>query len=102
MRILYKEPGKEARTMVVPNKLDVLQDLVGGYIETLTVGDIVIICNEEGKVKHMPLNFFVKTKAYTEAIVGPAIFCRTDRWEFKGLEAEDITHIKELMTEVPA
>ena len=47
MRVIFKEPGKEPRTMVIPNELKVLQDLVGGYIETLKIADnVVMIFNE--------------------------------------------------------
>ena len=94
MKILYKKPGEAPEIRDVANDLEVLQDLVGGYIETVTVGNVVIICNEEGKLKGMPLNFLVKTRNYTEPIVGPAIFCRTDHWDFTDIQDEDIKKIK--------
>ena len=62
MKILYKKPGEAPEIRDVANDLGALQDLVGGYIETVTVGNVVIICNEEGKLKGMPLNFLVKTR----------------------------------------
>lgn len=49
MKIIYKAPGRSAEVRDVPNTLEALQGLVGGYIETVTVAtDAVIICNEEG------------------------------------------------------
>ncbi len=36
-----------------------LQDLVGGYIETYRTrssGKHILICNEEGKLRHLPVN----------------------------------------------
>lgn len=58
MRALYKTPTDEGfHTLVVPNKLEVLQELVGGYIETLPVAtDCCVICNEEGRILGMPEN----------------------------------------------
>ena len=51
MKILYKKPGEAPEIRDVANDLEALQKLVGGYIETVTAGDVVIICNEEGKMK---------------------------------------------------
>lgn len=55
MRALYKSPGdKSFRQILVPNDLHTLQDLVGGYIETVTAGvdpDVVLIVNEEGVIR---------------------------------------------------
>lgn len=57
MRVIYKAPGEAPRTMVVPNDLHTLQNLVGGYIETVTLAeDVVIICDEEGRLKDYPDN----------------------------------------------
>ena len=51
MKIIYKAPGRSAEVRDVPNTLEALQGLVGGYIETVTVAtDAVIICNEEGRL----------------------------------------------------
>ena len=84
MRIIYKEPGKEPRTMIVPNKLKMLQDLVGGYIETLKIADnVVMIFNEEGKLLDLEPNFFVG--AIGDVILGPVVFCEEDGEEFSSL-----------------
>ena len=73
MRIIYKEPGKEPRTMIVPNTLKMLQDLVGGYIETLKIADnVVMIFNEEGKLLDLAPNFFFG--AIGDVILGPVVF----------------------------
>ena len=36
MKILYKAPGEALRSMVIPNELGVMQQLVDGYIEPIT------------------------------------------------------------------
>ena len=58
MRALYKTPTDESfHQIVVPNELKVLQDLVGGYIETVTMTmDSCLIVNEEGRILGLPHN----------------------------------------------
>lgn len=58
MRILIKNPSDDGfRQIVVPNDLHVLQQLVDGYIETVTLAtDACVICNEEGRLKDLEHN----------------------------------------------
>ena len=58
MRALYKTPNDQGfREIIVPNKLEPIQKLVGGHIESVTMAeDAAILCNEEGKVIGMPYN----------------------------------------------
>jgi len=53
MKAIIKAPGEKPKQIVVPNNLETLQQLVGGYIETVTIHkdpDIIILCNEEGRL----------------------------------------------------
>lgn len=97
MKVLYKKPGEAPEIREVENDLKPLQDLVGGYIETVKVGDVVIICNEEGKLKGLPINFLVNANGYIDVIVGPAIFCREKGIEFTDIKDEDIEAIENYM-----
>lgn len=58
MKALIKNPGDESfREIIIPNKLSLLQQMVGGYIETVTIStDACVICNEDGRVEGMPYN----------------------------------------------
>lgn len=57
IRVLIKEPGKTAEMRTIENTLESLQKIVGGYIETVTMfADLVVICNEEGRINAMPFN----------------------------------------------
>ena len=58
MKALIKNPGEESfREIIIPNNLRLLQQLVGGYIETVTLAtDACIICNEEGRIMGMQPN----------------------------------------------
>lgn len=55
--VLIKDPGKLPRHVWVSNRLENLQKIVGGPIETVTLADnCVIICNEEGRLIDLPYN----------------------------------------------
>ena len=80
MKILYKTPGdKGFRELVVPNQLRVLQDLVGGYIETVTIAeDAAIICNEDGRIIQQEYN----CEFCGVNFVGPILIVGIDGEEF--------------------
>ena len=58
LKCIIKMPGEEYGTMTtIPDDLSTLQAAVGGYIETVTIGPgLVIICDEEGRLKGYPHN----------------------------------------------
>lgn len=52
MRVIVKEPGRPPVDKDIPNALKPLQAAVGGYIESFTIAeDLVILCDEEGWLK---------------------------------------------------
>ena len=70
----------------IDNELEAFQNIVGGYIETLPVGDdILMVVNEEGKLLSLLPNFAWRG----DYIVGPAVFCRTDGEEFVSAKEAD-------------
>ena len=93
MKILFKEPGKQPRTMVVPNELGVLQQLVDGYIEHIKIKDgIGLIVNEEGKLNGMESNFYLWK--IRDMIHGPAIFLGEDGEDFTDISCDDMETVK--------
>lgn len=51
IKVLYKPVGKPFEVREIPNTLEACQELVGGYIEAVTVcADLLLICNEEGRL----------------------------------------------------
>ena len=57
IKVLVVEPGKEPYVSELSNELKPMQELVGGYIETVTLSpDAVLICNEEGKLNGLKAN----------------------------------------------
>ena len=95
MRVIYKEPGKEAEVRNISNDLETLQSLVGGYIEHLTLspGRLGLIVNEEGKLHDMECNFPVKH----DMIVGPAVFVGEGGEDFTDVSDEDAMLVMEYL-----
>ena len=57
MIVLKKEPGKDPMLTDIDNTLESVQKNVGGYIETVTLTEeLVIVCNEEGRIQSLPYN----------------------------------------------
>lgn len=55
LKVIVKEPGRQPRSVYISDTLENLQANVGGYIETVTLdGGIVVICDEEGRLKGRP------------------------------------------------
>lgn len=80
--VLIKEPGKDAYRKDIDNTLEALQREVGGYIEAVTIADgLVLICDEEGKLKNKTANF-----AFCgDVFVGTVILAGADEDDFKSL-----------------
>lgn len=80
MRALFKGLNDDKfRELLIPNELDVLQQLVGGYVESLTITtDAVILCNEEGRINGQEYN----CNFCGIDLVGPILIVGTDGEEF--------------------
>ena len=80
IRVVHKLPQFPAEISIVPNTLESLQKFVGGSIcgiyldDVANVGDIGGYCDDEGLLKGLPLNFYLRG----EPIVGPVVFSNVD------------------------
>ncbi len=84
MRAIVKEPGKEPIEVLIENKLETFQRLVGGYIQPVTIDEgVVLLCNEEGKLHGLEPNFFLG--AIGDLIVGPVVIVGAQGDEFVDL-----------------
>lgn len=82
IRVIVKVPGRPAEPREIPNTLEELQGIVGGYIETVRfASDCTIVCNEEGKLLGLAPNIFLMG----EQFVGPIIIA--------GVRGEDFDDI---------
>lgn len=79
IKVIIKEPAKKPRCVWISNKLENLQKIVGGYIETVTLAtDMCIICNEEGGLRDLAYNCDICGVSF----VGTIIFCGVSEDEF--------------------
>ena len=54
IQVLKVEPGKAPKVVTIPNTLEAMQQMVGGYIEVIPLDDVCLVCNEEGKLMGLP------------------------------------------------
>ena len=47
MRAWLKEPGQPGHTVIIVDELELLQQIVGGYIETVTLADDLVIIRKD-------------------------------------------------------
>ena len=86
MRVVFKEPGKPARSMVIDGSLKTFQDLVGGYIEHVTYAPGVgVLMNEEGKLLGLKPTCF---RYHGDRLVGNLIFVGEEGDEFTDIPDE--------------
>ena len=87
MKIIVKKADQIPEVREVENELHVFQEIVGGYIECFPIFDNVIcVCNEEGKLKGLPINFVFAG----DIIVGDVFFCAENEGDFESLDAYQI------------
>lgn len=58
MHILKMKPEQKPERVDIPDTLEAMQKVVGGYIQAVYPFEepIALICNEEGKLNGLPLN----------------------------------------------
>ena len=83
INVVVKEPGKPAERRTIDNTLEALQQLVGGYIETVTfASDVLAIVNEEGRLLGLP-------ESGVMGLVGTVVFVRPKKENFASLKEID-------------
>ena len=90
--VLIVEPSKSPRITEIPNTLESLQQIVGGYIQALYpfADPVALICNEEGKLLGLPWNrpLFDEDWQIYDIIVGTFIIAGLTEDDFGSLSAE--------------
>jgi hypothetical protein len=83
MKIVIKRPGEPAEAMDISDSLEKWQELVGGYIECVSLTPhMAMIVNEEGKIKNLPKNFPWRD----DYIVGNALFVGIKDYDLADLD----------------
>ena len=92
IKCLYIKPYELPEEVEIDKKLEAYQKLVKGYIECINLDDVVLICNDEGKINNMPLNRDIGF----DIIAGPFLIVGDDyeRGDFKSLTDEQILNYK--------
>lgn len=86
MRVIYCKVGEPARPIDITGTLKSMQELVGGYIETVPYGHIrglVCVVNEEGKLLGLPPNKIIADGE--DIIVGDFFVALVDGEDIIGL-----------------
>lgn len=79
MKVIIKKPKEKYGIFTdIPNELETLQKIVGGYIEVAPYHNALIICNENGKILNLPKNINYEY----DYIAGTIIVCGHDREDF--------------------
>ena len=92
IRIVLKKVSKEPKVMNIENSLESKQKLVNGLIEVVPVtDDILLICNEEGKLENLVPNLVFDH----DFIAGDCFFIGDDyeNGDFKSLTDEQIKEV---------
>lgn len=89
IKILRKNVNEKPMTEVIDFALQAYQEVVGGYIESIYLGDrIYLIVDEEGNLKKRPLNFVSTDGIYN--IVGNCFFAGLKNGDFSSLTETQI------------
>lgn len=97
LKVLLVEPNKLPRKLEIDNTLEAKQELVKGYIECVYLpkdSNVLLICNEEGKINGMDLNRDIGF----DIIAGPFFIVGDDKenGDFKSLTEEQILKYKKI------
>ena len=92
IRVVIVEPNENPREEYIENELNVFQDIVGGYIECLKIGNgLMLVCNEDGKLLGLTKNRILKTNVYDDMIVGTFFVTKDDGYgDLTSLSEKDI------------
>ena len=93
MTVLYFPVKEEPVEIEITDDLKTMQQLVHGYIEAVTLPDnLVLVCNEEGRLLRLTLNRHILFGAYP--IAGPFFVCRRRGSRWISLTRDDIDKLQ--------
>ncbi len=91
IKVLVLSPDKEPEVREIENELETVQGIVGGYVEarywsTATTGLVVILCDEDGKLKEKPICMAIGPHLF----VGTIVLASQKGYELASLTQEQI------------
>lgn len=88
IKIVIQCPGEISRVVTVPNTLEAVQEVIGGYIETVTLPNgLVLVMDEEGRLKGLREN--VRCVQFG-TIVGRIFITAAEGESFRSLTVDEI------------
>ena len=92
MQVVVKRVGEAGKVQEIENELEVLQNIVGGYIQVypLRITGLVIICNEEGFLQGLKPNCILGQ----DVIVGDIVIARQGEEDFESLNEAEIRALR--------
>lgn len=98
MRI-YTLKNRQFVMTEIENTLDAMQKFVNGDIEVINITDkILLVCNEEGKMRGLPpAAFIVRNQQAQDIIVGKFFLCREDSENMVSIQESDIEDFKRIV-----
>ena len=92
MRAIYKKVNENPRIVEIGGSLLELQSIVGGNVETLTIDDdLVMLVNEEGKIKGLEPNITYNN----DVICGNILVLQVIEDKFAGIDFQNIEKVME-------
>lgn len=94
IKVIIKRPDEAAGHMTwINDSLENLQRTVGGPIEAVRIAQgILMICNEEGKIRELEPNFWInRTSITADRIRGTVIICGEDDEDFGDVMLDMLT-----------
>lgn len=94
LKVVFVPVGKQPEVREIPNTLEAFQAQVDGHIEAVgfVIDDIVIIVDEEGKLKSKKANLY----CYGDTLVGDVLFTKGGAdGDFVSLDNADVKEIIE-------
>ena len=94
MRAWLKQPGEPGHTVIVIDELVLFQQIVGGYVEAVQLADdLVILCDEEGRLKGKAYNCSIGGYDF----VGTILAVGVDGCKFAGISDEALELLDEVV-----
>lgn len=91
MKAILKRAGKNPQVIDIDNRLETLQEAVGGYIEYVRIDEeIIMLCDECGKLKDDSVYNFHLGR---DCIVGDVLFVQSNGEDFADLSEKNIEEI---------
>ena len=91
LRVLVMEPLAPPCIKEIPNELKDMQAIVDGYIQTIPCENgLVMVVNEEGRLRMLPYNLKADLLTSYGPIVGTVFITKAEGEEFVSLTDEDV------------